>query len=136
MTELPENYTVFVFDLNGLKTVNDTIGHDAGDALIVVGADCIASVFDNAGKCFRTGGDEFVVITNMKREEAEGVLRRLEEKTKHWSSDKYSFSLSIAAGFARAEDYSGLTAEELTKKADQAMYASKAAYYQSQRQNS
>ena len=135
MTELPENYTVFVFDLNGLKTVNDTIGHDAGDALIVGGADCIASVFGNAGKCFRTGGDEFVVITNMNREEAEGVLRRLEEKTKQWSSEKYSFSLSIAAGFARAKDYSGLTAEELTKKADQAMYASKAAYYQSHRQN-
>ena len=73
--------------------------------------------------------------TAILQEEAENILRRLEEKTKQWSSDKYSFSLSIAAGFARAKDYSGLTAEELTKKADQAMYASKAAYYQSHRQN-
>ena len=76
------------------------------------------------------GGDEFVVMTNMEKEQAENILTRLKEETKQWSSDTFDFSMSIAAGYARAEDYQGLTAEELTKKADQAMYASKSAYYQ------
>ena len=129
LTALPDNFTVFVFDLNGLKKVNDTNGHEAGDELIIGAARCIEKTVGDAGKCYRTGGDEFVVMTNMEKEQAENILTRLKEETKQWSSDTFDFSMSIAAGYARAEDYQGLTAEELTKKADQAMYASKSAYY-------
>ena len=130
LTALPDDFTVFVFDLNGLKKVNDTNGHEAGDELIIGAARCIEKTVGDAGKCYRTGGDEFVVMTNMEKEQAENILTRLKEETKQWSSDTFDFSMSIAAGYARAEDYQGLTAEELTKKADQAMYASKSAYYQ------
>ncbi len=130
MTALPDTFTVFALDLNGLKTVNDTEGHDAGDELIIGAARCIEKAVGGAGKCYRTGGDEFVVITQTEREQAEEVLRRLEEVTGQWSSEKVAFTMSIAAGYARAEDHHGLTVEELAKKADQAMYAAKAVYYQ------
>ena len=126
---LPDDFTVFVLDINGLKTVNDTVGHDAGDELIIGAARCIEKAFGSAGLCYRTGGDEFVVMTNMSKEETESALLRLQEETKLWSRDRSDFSLNIAAGYARASDYQGFTAEELTKKADQAMYAAKAEYY-------
>lgn len=129
IASLPDGFTVFVLDINGLKTVNDTVGHDAGDELIIGAARCIEKAFGSAGLCYRTGGDEFVVMTNMSKEETEAVLIRLQEETKLWSRDRSDFSLNIAAGYARASDYPGFTAEELTKKADQAMYAAKAKYY-------
>lgn len=132
-TELPGNFTVFVFDINGLKTVNDNIGHDAGDELITGAARCIEKAVGGAGKCYRTGGDEFVVMTNIEKEKAEEILARLQEETNKWSSEKFDFSMSIAAGYAMEKDYRGLTAEELTKRADKAMYVSKAAYYLKQK---
>ena len=129
LTALPDNFTVIVFDINGLKTVNDTVGHDAGDELILGAAQCIEKAVGNAGRCYRTGGDEFIVMTNQEKEQVEAVLSRLEEESKQWSSENFAFPMSIATGYAREEDHQGLTVEELTKKADQAMYAAKAAYY-------
>jgi diguanylate cyclase (GGDEF)-like protein len=129
MTALPDDFTVFVFDINGLKTVNDTLGHDAGDELIIGAARCIERVVSDAGRCYRTGGDEFVVMTHMSREEAQEFLDRLEEETKRWSEAQAALTLSIAPGYVRAEDHHDYTVEELVKKADQAMYAAKAAYY-------
>lgn len=129
---LPEDFTVFVFDINGLKTVNDTIGHDAGDELIIGAARCIEKVIGDTGKCYRVGGDEFVVVTNMEKEAAEDVLTRLEAETKRWSENNPKLSLSISSGCARAQKHPGLNTEELIKKADRAMYVSKAAYYMSQ----
>lgn len=129
MTALPDDFTVFVFDINGLKTVNDTIGHDAGDDLIIGAARCIERVVSDAGRCYRTGGDEFVVMTHMSREEAQELLDRLDEETKRWSEAQAALTLSIAPGYVRAGDHHDYTVEELVKKADQAMYAAKAAYY-------
>ena len=47
-------------DLNGLKEINDHLGHSAGDALLRRAADQLRAVFD--GRAYRTGGDEFVVV--------------------------------------------------------------------------
>ena len=56
-----EDFAVAVFDLNGLKRVNDTKGHDAGDAYIVSACQAIEKFFDHES-LFRFGGDEFVAI--------------------------------------------------------------------------
>ena len=96
---------------------------------IIGAARCIEQVIADAGRCYRTGGDEFVVMTHMCREEAQELLDRLDEETKRWSKNNPAFSLSIAPGYVRAEDYHDYTIEEIVKKADQAMYAAKAAYY-------
>ncbi len=127
-TALPENTTVFSIDINGLKAVNDTEGHDAGDVLIVGAARCIQSVFADSGPCFRTGGDEFIVLGQMTQEEAENALLRLADETAQWSADK-QIKLSLSAGYARGIEHKGFTIEELIKKADQAMYTAKTNYY-------
>ena len=128
---LPGDLAAFTIDINGLKRVNDTQGHEAGDELIRGAAEYIETVIGNEGKCYRTGGDEFVALTSMNRESAENALRRLKDETERWRGSAVK-TLSVSAGYALAEDYDGddLTAEALVRESDKAMYEAKAAYYQ------
>ena len=128
MGRTPEKLAAFTIDINGLKATNDTIGHDAGDELIVAAARCIENALGGAGRCYRTGGDEFVVLAQMGKEQADAVLARLESETGQWTGVEVD-QLSLAAGYALADEHPGLNVEELVKKADQAMYAAKAEYY-------
>ena len=57
----------FVFvslDVNGLKTINDTQGHAAGDELIKAAASCMKKCIGSYGRVYRTGGDEFIALIN------------------------------------------------------------------------
>ena len=127
--KLPEDLSVFSIDVNGLKAVNDTLGHTAGDELIRGAGRCIEKVFGAFGRCCRTGGDEFVVLANMSRRQAEDALVRLKQEAASWSGEAAK-ELFLAAGFARAADHPGLSAEKLVIEADKAMYAAKSKYYQ------
>lgn len=125
---LPENLAVFSIDINGLKKVNDLMGHSAGDELICGAALCIKRILGKQGKCYRTGGDEFVVLAEMTREEVQDAVHRLEEETKAWIGETVH-QLSLSIGFALARDYRTLSIEKLISEADQSMYTSKADYY-------
>ena len=59
---LPADLTIIYLDVNELKHINDTLGHHAGDELICGAAECISKVFFRVGGCYRTGGDEFIVM--------------------------------------------------------------------------
>lgn len=130
MGVLPEDFVVFSIDVNELKRTNDNLGHEAGDELIIGAADCIRRVVGDHGNCFRTGGDEFIVLAHADREEATGVIRRLQEETESWSGHRVK-ELHLAVGCALAADHPQLIAEKLVNKADTAMYVAKAAYYRS-----
>lgn len=54
-------FAIVVFDLNDLKLINDTYGHDAGDSYIIAATKLIASIFENS-EIYRIGGDEFAAI--------------------------------------------------------------------------
>ena len=127
---LPKNFVVFTADINGLKQVNDSLGHEAGDELICGAAKCIKHTIGTDGKCYRTGGDEFVVLTAMKRENVENALRQLEKECEHWHGSIVR-SLSISAGYALAAEYNGLSVEALVRESDKTMYEAKSAYYHS-----
>ena len=127
---MPEDLTVFTIDINGLKSINDSMGHDAGDTLIIGAARCIEAAFGRISKCYRTGGDEFVVLANMNKDQAKTVLHNLAHETIRWSN-KAGMELSLSAGYALAKDHPNMTAEQLVHESDLAMYAAKAEYYQS-----
>lgn len=55
-------FTIFNFDMNGLKATNDTHGHSSGDKLIKGFADILTKSFGDKGIVGRMGGDEFIVI--------------------------------------------------------------------------
>lgn len=126
--ELPDDLVVFSIDANGLKLVNDSLGHEAGDELLQGGAECIMRCFQDRGGCYRVGGDEFVVLAHMSIAEARTALRELERLTSQWHGD-VADGLSLSAGFAAASEHPGLSCEELVVRSDEAMYAAKAAYY-------
>ena len=126
--QIPERLAVFSIDVNGLKAVNDSLGHEAGDELICGAARCIENALGKWGKCYRTGGDEFIVLAEMDWNTTYAALARLEREAGHWRGKRVA-SLHLAAGCATAEERPGLTAEKLVAEADKAMYARKAAYY-------
>jgi diguanylate cyclase (GGDEF)-like protein len=127
---LPDDLVVFVADINGLKRINDSIGHEAGDEMIRGAAQCLEAAFGSSSRIYRTGGDEFVVMHHMSRDEAEGMQARVKWETLSWTGDLIP-GVTLSCGHALAADCKGATAEELVREADLAMYDAKAAYYQS-----
>lgn len=107
------------FDLNGLKEVNDRLGHDAGDHLIVKTANHINRFFPD--KTYRIGGDEFVVIDRESDEET--FRNRIDTLSKIMKDD----GVAIAVGIRwrnRAENIA-----ELFHEADRLMYEDKHCFY-------
>ena len=124
-------YNDFVYismDLNGLKRVNDNIGHSAGDELIVDAARIIRSSFANYGKIFRTGGDEFQAIIFANEEEVERAREDMNKYCENWKG-KLSDTMSISLGVATNTEFPDLDVLEIAKIADKRMYEDKDAYY-------
>ena len=126
---LSEDLVVYSIDINGLKKVNDTLGHNAGDELICGAADCITAIFNKYGKVYRTGGDEFIVIANVETSQIYSLINQLNKLGASWKG-KESKTLSFSIGAAAKKDNPDLKPEKLVILADQRMYKAKNDYYQ------
>jgi len=115
-------------DLNGLKLINDSLGHDAGDEIIIGAAEVIRESFGLLGKTFRIGGDEFVIIISAESYEIKLILAEFEKKVEAWHGEQTK-KLHVSYGYAAASEYPELTMPELIKKSDQKMYEMKRQYY-------
>ncbi len=125
----PEGSTVFFsFDLNELKTVNDTLGHEAGDELIVGLADCMKNVFGRNGSIFRTGGDEFAAVISCEGDERDRIAGKLYESFEAWRG-KACEVLSVAMGYAASDEDPSMTLEDMRREAEKRMYMQKSDYY-------
>lgn len=112
---------VLFADLNGLKTVNDSEGHTAGDTLLKNAADALRKVFA-VHEIFRAGGDEFVVIlTGVTENEMQEKAERLRTITAQ------SENLVFAIGTAYEDDVRNVRVA--LHNADERMYADKKRYY-------
>ena len=128
MPKLPDDLTVFLIDIDGLKRTNDTLGHDAGDELIRGSAECIEKTFKDYGCVYRIGGDEFVVFAQMDRAQAETLIPKLNERAAAWKGKEVK-TISLSSGFAIASEFPGLSCEQLANEADEEMYKAKSEYY-------
>lgn len=109
-------------DLNGLKTVNDVEGHNAGDALLKDAASALREVFDE-NSIFRAGGDEFsVIVTGVSQEELDGRVKKVREAAKKYKNVSFALGANVQA---RKKD-----ARVALRKADENMYADKKLYYE------
>lgn len=126
--KLPDDLIVFSVDVNELKITNDNLGHLAGDELIKGAADCIKKVFGQYGKCYRTGGDEFIAFLYVKEEQAYDLKVILSRLAGKWKG-KLSENLSLSVGYALAKENSNIKIEKLISIADKKMYEAKAKYY-------
>ncbi len=126
--EYNENFSLVIFDMNGLKIVNDSFGHLAGDAYIKKFATTLLENVRASDLFARYGGDEFIaVFFNMNKDDVldkmEGIINNLEESPLEFGQDKIicSFSYGIASYPEDARNY-----KDLVKIADQRMYSYKA----------
>jgi diguanylate cyclase (GGDEF)-like protein len=123
-----DKYTVFVFDVNGLKVANDTLGHFAGDELIKGAAHVIQEVFGTCGQCFRTGGDEFVAILEGERIDVRYLAERFDKRTAEWAGE-FVKTLSVSYGAVSGTQNADWTVDDLTTLADEKMYWQKRNFY-------
>lgn len=115
-------------DLDGLKIVNDTRGHEAGDRYILQAAEFLRRVFRESDIIARIGGDEFAIIAQaVTRESIVSVRRRFEEGLERWNRESGSRDpLSLSVGIVFAEEPSPNKLDSLLASADHLMYRDKA----------
>ena len=130
-TGIADDFVYISVDVNGLKVVNDSIGHNAGDELIVGAYSCLIRCFGAIGKVFRTGGDEFIVLANAGDRQLMSAIDNLNLVTEEWSGDLVD-TLSMSYGVVTRQDASDMSAHEIAILADQRMYEDKTNYYRRQ----
>jgi diguanylate cyclase (GGDEF)-like protein len=123
-------FSVLMLDLDRFKAVNDTLGHAAGDQLLVEVARRLQSSLRDTDVLARLGGDEFAIIQENEKNQSEGAIGLalriigLIEQPFDLGSNRVSVGTSI--GIALAPEH-GSDAEALLRKADIALYATKSA---------
>lgn len=119
-----DSIAVFFMDVNNLKYVNDSFGHDEGDRLICKAADSLKKVAARNVMAFRMGGDEFALVAlHVSDEDAEALHRRWEDALAELNRTDDSFNCVVSCGKAYARRPYDLA--ELMLEADQRMYEDK-----------
>lgn len=125
---LKEDLVVVAIDINGLKKANDSLGHEAGDELIMAAAKCVQIVFEPYGNVYRTGGDEFVAIISADEYNLDRIKIDLKKKCKEWHGELVE-KLSLSVGYAPVREFADKNISELVKIADENMYKAKQEHY-------
>lgn len=114
--------SVISIDMNGLKTINDTYGHLAGDEAIITVSNCLLKNVKFRQSVYRVGGDEFIIIC--KKTSEDELIRLIGNIKKTVSETKYSVSVGYSHSISQDKNI-----ELMVKESDEMMYADKAAYY-------
>ena len=93
-SEYPNDFVYISMDVNGLKVVNDSLGHEAGDELIIGACKCINESMKSHGDLYRTGGDEFIALIKASDDEIDRIERDIVDISGEWRG-KLVKSLSI-----------------------------------------
>lgn len=115
--------SIIIADVNGLKLINDTFGHEMGDQLLKKVSGIFQKIFREEDIIIRWGGDEFLILLPQTEEnQARKMCDRIREKC--FKTDEFGIPISIALGYSEKENIE----EELYQcinKADEIMYKNK-----------
>lgn len=116
---------IIVCDVNGLKLINDTLGHSTGDKLLRLTADIMKRCFREDDLLFRIGGDEFAILlpkSDLKM--VERACSRIRKAVNEYNNENVELPLSLSIGFAVSEE-TNVSLDAVFKEADDAMYREK-----------
>jgi len=113
-------------DLDGLKSINDTFGHQEGDKAIKESADLLRETFRTSDLIARLGGDEFAVLAiNASRDSINTITDRLNANIAYHNEKSRDYKFSLSFGIERFDSNRDISLNEMLKKADKALYKKK-----------
>jgi len=126
-------FTLGYIDINNLKMVNDTFGHEEGDYLILTSTRLLKESIRETDILCRLGGDEFfAILRECTIEQAEKIWQKVVEKIENFNSKKIKpYQVSLSHGFVQYSPKEGKTADQLITEADAKMYVEKEKYKKS-----
>ncbi len=123
-----EQCMVIMFDLNNLKKVNDTKGHDAGDTYIKESGLIIQRQFGRSGNIYRIGGDEFVcIIHHASQAKTREMVKAMQEACEKWNRENINLDINmqIACGYEMYTPGLDYDIQDTVRRADKMMYQNK-----------
>ena len=125
-----EQTAMIMFDLNGLKHTNDTLGHNAGDKMISEFSSILKREIGSKELLCRWGGDEFAAfVRNADREKTDEYISAVNSAVAAYNSSGQIPEIHFACGCALSCDFPNLSWSELLSKADEYMYINKKSWY-------
>ena len=122
---------ILVLDMNGLKKVNDTLGHEAGDRMIFAFAEILRNTLPSSSVICRWGGDEFTVMfPKISSQKLTQHITDLYRATEEYNGTDPEVEISFSCGEATSEAYPDKTRQELFRMADENMYRKKQQWYE------
>ncbi len=116
---------IIVCDLDGLKFINDTLGHHSGDTMLINAADILKNNFRSSDMIARIGGDEFaVLLTDADQRITNDLVQRLRMSVEEYNSHAPWIPLSLSIGYSMSED-NHVDMQTLFREADNRMYREK-----------
>jgi diguanylate cyclase (GGDEF)-like protein len=117
--------TIIAADLDGLKIINDSVGHEQGDKMLFDCAKILKDALQNTYVIARVGGDEFaVILPDTDRFTADIIIKRIKAALAVYNQRNHSLPLSMSLGVATADDLS-ISPLELYREADDMIYLDK-----------
>lgn len=125
--EMNRGGMLFYADLDGLKEINDTFGHEEGDNAIQQAASLLRKAFRHADIIARLGGDEFTVFTvDVSRENISLIFQRMDDLVKEYNVQSgKAYPISISMGAVAFDGRNGKAVEEIMAEADARLYQQK-----------
>ncbi|WP_331001177.1 diguanylate cyclase [Nostoc commune] len=115
-------------DLDGLKQINDSLGHEIGDKFLIDTAQLLKQTFRESDIIARLGGDEFVILLSVSSKNTDEFYPRLQANIDCYNQEhNYSYQLSVSVGVTQCALNEKVSLEELIEEADKLMYEQKRA---------
>ena len=117
---------IFFLDLDGMKEINDSLGHDFGDKALIDTSKIMHKSFRTTDILSRVGGDEFVVVAvKAQFEFIPIIIQRVKDFVKEQNSSEEKFKISISIGVSKVDLDAESPLDEAIRDADKKMYDSK-----------